>query len=48
MDEMTNACSILAGKPERKRSLGRPRRRWEDNIRMDPRQKARKVWTELI
>jgi hypothetical protein len=23
------------GKPERKRPLGRPRRRWEDNIRMD-------------
>jgi hypothetical protein len=26
---------ILVGKPERKRPLGRPRRRWEDNIRMD-------------
>jgi len=24
--------SILVGKPERKRPLGRPRRRWEDNI----------------
>ena len=24
------------GKPERKRPLGRPRRRWEDNIKMDP------------
>jgi len=24
----------LVGKPERKRPLGRPRRRWEDNIRM--------------
>jgi hypothetical protein len=23
------------GKPERKRSLGRPRRRWEDNVRID-------------
>ena len=23
------------GKPEGKRSLGRPRRRWEDNIKMD-------------
>jgi hypothetical protein len=26
---------VLVGKPVRKRPLGRPRRRWEDNIRMD-------------
>ena len=26
---------FLVGKPERKRPLGRPRRRWEDNIKMD-------------
>jgi len=26
---------ILVGKPERKRPLGRPRHRWEDNIKMD-------------
>jgi hypothetical protein len=26
---------ILAGKPEGKRSLVKPRRRWEDNVRMD-------------
>ena len=26
---------ILTGKPTAKRPLGRPRRRWEDNIRMD-------------
>jgi hypothetical protein len=29
-----NACRLLVGKPEGKRSLGRPRRRWVDNIRM--------------
>jgi hypothetical protein len=29
---------ILVGKPEGKRPLGRPRRRWEDNIRMDLRE----------
>jgi hypothetical protein len=29
-----NACGILVGKPEGKRPLGRPRRRWE-NIKMD-------------
>jgi hypothetical protein len=31
---MRNACNILIGKPEEKRLLGRPRRRWEDTIRM--------------
>jgi hypothetical protein len=35
MGEMRNAYSILVGKPERKRTLGRPKRRWEDNIRID-------------
>jgi hypothetical protein len=30
---MRNACNILVGKPEEKRSLGRPRPRWKD-IRM--------------
>jgi hypothetical protein len=32
---MRNAYNILAGKREGKRPLGRRRRRWEDNIRMD-------------
>jgi hypothetical protein len=36
--EKRNAYRILVGKPERKRSLGRPRRRWEDNIKMDLRE----------
>jgi len=26
---------VLVGKPEEKRLMGRPRRRWEDNIKMD-------------
>jgi hypothetical protein len=30
--------NFLVGKPEEKRPLGRPRRRWEDNIRMDLRE----------
>jgi hypothetical protein len=44
-NEMGGACSAYAGgksvyrvlveKPERKRPLGRPRRRWEDNIKAD-------------
>jgi len=29
------AYRVLEGKPEEKRPLGRPRRRWEDNIKMD-------------
>jgi hypothetical protein len=33
--EKMNAYRLLVGKPERRRSLGRPRRRWMDNIRMD-------------
>jgi len=35
MGEMSGAQRVLVGKPEGKRSLGRPRRRWEDNIKMD-------------
>jgi hypothetical protein len=31
----SNAYRILVGKPEGKRPLGRPRRRWVDNIKMD-------------
>jgi hypothetical protein len=33
--EKRNAYSLLVGKPEGKRPLGRPRRRWVDNIKMD-------------
>ena len=36
MEEGRIAFKILTGKPIGKRPLGRPRRRWEDNIRMDP------------
>jgi hypothetical protein len=35
MGETKNAYRILLGKPEGKRPLGRPRRRWVDNIKMD-------------
>jgi hypothetical protein len=34
----TNAYNSLVGKPEGKRLLGRPKRRWVDNIRMDIRE----------
>ena len=32
------ACRVLVGKPEGRRPLGRPRRKWEDNIRMNLRE----------
>jgi hypothetical protein len=35
MGEKRNAYTLVGGKPERKRPLGRPRRRWVDNIRID-------------
>ncbi|KAJ4437913.1 hypothetical protein ANN_13852 [Periplaneta americana] len=36
--EERNAYRVLVGRPEGKRPLGRPRRRWEDNIKMDLRE----------
>jgi hypothetical protein len=38
MGEKTNAYRMLVGKPEGKRPLGRPRRRWVDNIKTDLRE----------
>jgi hypothetical protein len=35
MGERRNVYRVLVGKPEGKRPLGRPRFRWEDNIKMD-------------
>jgi hypothetical protein len=35
MGEGRGVCRVLLGKPEGKKLLGRPRRRWEDNIKMD-------------
>ena len=42
--------SVLVGKPEGKRPLGRQRRRWEDNIKMDLREVGggRGDWMELV
>jgi hypothetical protein len=30
-----NACRLFVGRPEGKRSLGKPRRRWVDSVKMD-------------
>jgi hypothetical protein len=38
MGEKLGAYRTLLGKPERRRKLGRPRLRWEDNIKMDLRE----------
>ena len=38
MEKSRNAYRVLVGKPEGKRPLGRPRGRWEDNIKMDLRE----------
>jgi hypothetical protein len=38
MGEERKVYKVLVGKPEGKRPLGRPRRRWEDGIRMDVRE----------
>jgi len=38
MEEGSGVYRVLVGKPEGRRPLGRPRRRWEDNIKMDLRE----------
>ena len=40
------AYRVLVGKPEGKRSLGRPRHRWEDNIKMDLQDGGWGIWTD--
>ena len=39
---------VLVGKPEGKGPLGRPSRRWEDNIKMDLQEGCRGDWMELV
>jgi hypothetical protein len=50
MGEGRDVYRILMGKPEGKRPLGRPRRRWEDNIKMDLQEVGCEGlnWTELV
>jgi hypothetical protein len=49
MGEQRGVHRMLVGKPEGKRPLGRPRRRWEDNIKMDVQEVGggRGDWMEL-
>jgi hypothetical protein len=50
MGETRNAYKILVGRPEGKRPLGRPRRRWADNIEIDLRDIGRSCmdWIDLV
>jgi hypothetical protein len=51
MGEERTVYKVLVGKPEGKRPLGRPRRRWEDGIRMDLREiggGGGVVWIQLV
>ena len=49
MGEDRGVHRVLVGKPEGKRPLGRPRRRWEDNVKMDLQEVGgdRGYWMEL-
>jgi hypothetical protein len=49
MGEDRGLYRVLVGKPEGKRPLGRPRRRWKDNIKMDFQEvgRGRRDWMDL-
>ena len=49
VEEERGVHKVLVGKPEGKRPMGRPRRRWEDNIKMDLEEVGRCCgdWMEL-
>jgi hypothetical protein len=44
MGEGRDIYKVLVGRPECERPLGRPRRRWEDNIKMD----LREMWIDVV
>jgi len=48
LGEGTAVYRVLVGKPQGKRPLGRSRRRWEDNIKLDLQEVGCGVWTESI
>jgi hypothetical protein len=48
MGERRGAYRALVWRTEGRRPLGRPRRRWEDNIKMDLREVGRGAWTGSI
>jgi hypothetical protein len=44
MGEVRGAYNILVGRPEGRRPLGRPTRRWKENIKMDLREMGLGMW----
>ena len=44
MGERRGVYRVLVGKPEGKRALGKPRHRWEDNIKLDLHEVGCKAW----
>jgi hypothetical protein len=50
LKKRTDAYSVLVGKPEGNRPLGRPGRRWEDNIKIDLKEISWEVvhWIDLV
>jgi hypothetical protein len=48
MGKVRGAYNILVGRPEVRRPLGRPRRRWENNIKMDLREIGFGMWIGFI
>jgi hypothetical protein len=48
MGEVRGAYNILVRRPEGRRPLGRPKRRWEDNIKMDLREIGLGMWIGFI
>jgi hypothetical protein len=48
MGENRGAYRILVGRPEGRRPLGRPRHRWEDNVKMDVKWDGSMDWIELV
>jgi hypothetical protein len=48
MEEGRGACRVLEGKHEKKRPLGKPRHRWENNIKIAVSRRVMGTWTGLF
>jgi hypothetical protein len=48
LGDRRGGCGVPVGRPEGQRPLGRPRRRWEDNIKMDLKTRNGEAWTGSI
>ena len=44
-NQTQNYLAVRSGMPEEKRTLGRPKRRWEDDIKMDLQEVEYETWT---